>query len=361
MQPEAENWRIVTRPFSTGPNYKTTDLVLVAMSFNPGTSPEPELDAGLIACGNCRTPMPQELRFCRNCGFRLGEGTAEYTETVRFPNSSVSGFGMPPGEQPLARYGMSSAVAADQSGKIKKRKRISGVTWMFIGLIVFFVLAAAFTALIQPIRQAGRIPAGVAMTPRSYVGVDDFDNAEGGGVTFSNVEPPGGPADKAGLVGGDVIKKFDGQDVTDDDQIRDLLARTPIGKTVEVVYVRDGETKTTQLTTLGEKEFNDLISAFRRRPQGHGRFGYDDDETERVAIEGTNLFGIRLDSVSPSLPADMAGIKEGDIVIEFDKIPIRTVQELTMRVRRAIPYETVEVVVMRGGERKVIPVKMGRQ
>ena len=30
--------------------------------------------------------MPRELRFCRNCGFRLGEGPAEYTETVRFQN-----------------------------------------------------------------------------------------------------------------------------------------------------------------------------------------------------------------------------------------------------------------------------------
>jgi len=60
-------------------------------------------------------------------------------------------------------------------------------------------------------------------------------------------------------------------------------------------------------------------------------------------------------------PADMAGIKDGDIVIEFDGVPIRTEDELEMRVRRAVPYSTIKVVVMRGEEKVEIPVKIGRQ
>jgi S1-C subfamily serine protease len=49
------------------------------------------------------------------------------------------------------------------------------------------------------------------------------------------------------------------------------------------------------------------------------------------------------------------------VVIEFDKVPIRTKEELTSRIRRAIPYSTIPVVVMRGNERLELPVKMGRQ
>ena len=56
----------------------------------------------------------------------------------------------------------------------------------------------------------------------------------------------------------------------------------------------------------------------------------------------------------------MAGVKEGDIVIQFNDIPIRTPAEFLMRVRRAAPYSTVKVVVMRGSEKLEIPVKMGR-
>ncbi len=35
-------------------------------------------------------------------------------------------------------------------------------------------------------------------------------------------------------------------------------------------------------------------------------------------------------------------------MIEFDGVPIRTEDEFLMRVRRALPYSTVKVVVMRG-------------
>lgn len=252
-------------------------------------------------------------------------------------------------------------MASATGGQIRKRRgRMSGMTWMFIGLLIFFIAAAGFTAIIRPIRQNISAEFAKPAPPRSYVGVGSFDTTEGG-VTFDNVEPPGSPADKAGLVGGDIVTTFDGQTVTSDDEIMDLLGRTPVGKTVDVVYVRDGETKTAKLTTVSKEEFDRLSRQFNNRPEGNGRFGFDDDNTERVPIPGTKMFGVRLDEVSPSLPADMAGIKEGDIVIEFDGVPIRTPDELTSRVRRALPYSTVKVVVMRGTEKIEIPVKMGRQ
>ena len=48
---------------------------------------------------------------------------------------------------------------------------------------------------------------------------------------------------------------------------------------------------------------------------------------ERVPIPGTKLSGVRLDNILQSRAADLAGVKEGDIVIEFDGIPIRTPEE----------------------------------
>jgi S1-C subfamily serine protease len=252
-------------------------------------------------------------------------------------------------------------MSATTGGKIKKRRgRMSGMTWMFLGLLIFFIAAAAFTAIVRPVRQNINVEFAKAARARSYVGVGSFDTTEGG-VTFDKVEPPGSPADKAGLVGGDIVTTFDGHPITSDDQIMDLLGETPVGKTVDVVYVRDGETKTAKLTTVSKEEFDRLQAVFNKRPEGHGRFGFDDGNTERVPIAGTKMFGVRLDEISPNLPADMAGIKEGDVVIEFDGVPIRTRDELNSRVLRALPYTTVDVVVMRGTEKIKIPVKMGRQ
>ena len=242
---------------------------------------------------------------------------------------------------------------------------MSGLSWLFIGLLVFFVGAAAFTALISPVRQN---VGSISRTPvvKAYIGIDEVNNAEHGpGVILNAISVPNGPADKAGLIGGDLILRIDGQMVENEDQMEELMKKTPIGKTIDVEYLRDGEPKTAKLTTISLEEHRKLAKDFERRPEGRGQFGYEDGDAERVLIPGTKMYGVRLDTILRSRPADIAGIKEGDIVVEFDGIPIRTPDEFLMRVRRALPYSTVKVVVMRGEgdvkEKLEIPVKMGRQ
>lgn len=296
--------------------------------------------ANQTTCSNCHSTMPAELRFCRNCGFRLTTGTGGYTGT-QYPEVSSA-----------------AAPAAN-----KKKRRMSGLSWIFVGLLVFFVGAAAFTALIAP----KHIPApAAAPVVKSFVGVNGFNDSDQG-VTFESVSVPNGPADKAGLVGGDVILKVDGQDVRDEDHIDEIMTQTPVGKTIEIEYLRDGEKKTTKLTTISQDENRRLNREYERRPEGRGVFGYEDGDAERVQVPGTNLYGVKLGTVYRSRPADMAGVKSDDIAIEFDGIPIRTPEEFRMRVLRSLPYSTIKLVVMRSeGEgqpyQKVeIPVKMGKQ
>ena len=273
----------------------------------------------------------------------MGEDLAEYTKTVRFG-----------GEQGgLAAAAGSSPVAP------KKRRRMSGMAWIFIGLFVFFIGAAAFTAMVSPFRD--RVHVAQAPAVKSYVGVDNWDNTENEqGVTFDCVDIPRGPADQAGLVGGDIVISFDGQQIRNESHINDLMVRTPVGKTVDVEYMRDGEKKTTKLTTISRDETRRLNREFENRPEGRGQFGYEDGDAERVLVPGTNIYGVKLNTILNSRPADLAGIKDGDIVIEFDGVPIRTTDEFLMRVRRALPYSTVKVVVMRGEEKLEIPVKIGK-
>src|ERR1051326_8034112 len=91
---------------------------------------ETPFSSDTIICSNCHSPMPSALRFCRNCGFRLGTSLGD---------SGPQSGGVYTGSAPLAAP--------------KKRRRFSGMTWVFVGLLVFFVGAAAFTAIINPIRQ----------------------------------------------------------------------------------------------------------------------------------------------------------------------------------------------------------------
>jgi S1-C subfamily serine protease len=243
----------------------------------------------------------------------------------------------------------------------RRRRRMTGMSWIFMIIVMFFVVGAAASFLAPKIPGGRRMFPPVATTPRSLFGVNSFETADGG-VTFDSIEAPGSPADKAGLVGGDLITTFDGQQVSNRDQIMDLLQKTPIGKTVDVVFVRDGVTKTTKLTTISEDQLSQLGKIFRARPEGRGKLGISDQELVEVpgTIPDSKIHGVRLGNVDSSMPADMAGLKNGDVIIAMDKVPIRTTAELTFRIQLAVPYSTVIVKIMRGSETIDIPVKMGK-
>lgn len=211
--------------------------------------------------------------------------------------------------------------------------------------------------------RKSRIPrppfAAMADGTRSWVGVSQFDNTDVG-VTFKFVDTPGGPADKAGLVGGDIITSFDGQSVGKQNDMMDLLRRTPIGKTVEVIYVRDGLSRKTQLTTVSRDEYNRISNAYEHRPEGNGLFGFRQGHLTRITRPEANTYGVRLDDVSKSGPDVLFGFKAGDIITDFDNIPIRTPDEFYSRIRRTIPYTTVNMTLLREGQKMVIPVKIGK-
>jgi len=311
-------------------------------------------DSGMIGCPQCGASMPREMRFCRACGHRLGEGPAEYTETTRFPNVTAQAprvttpAYLPPQGGPIANQ-------ANWNYSQKKRRRLSGMTWILIVIAFLFVMGGAFSALRK--RGIRNVPRVTVNLNRSYFGVNGFDEVAGG-VTFDNVEPPGSPADKAGLVGGDIIQTFDGHRITDEDEIMDLLRQTPIGKTVEITYLRDGELKKTQLTTMSEAEFNDLQRVYRSQPKGY--FGFESNRTTKIADPQTKTYGVRLDYVERNGPSELFGLQKGDIITAWDDVPIRTSDELLSRVRRAVPKSSVIITIMREGQQMKIPVTMGR-
>jgi PDZ domain len=322
--------------------------------------------------------MPRELRFCRSCGCRLGEGVAEYTETVRFQNApdtsrngksrtawSIPFRTSPP--NPKEFHAMAKSIhqqtiksVTTGLGRLSIRRACKRVPRWMVWVIVPIMIASMTGGFMNNSGSRNRSRASVSSsTETSFLG-SHYKTAEGGAF-IEGITPPDAAADKAGLVGGDVITSFDGKPVKSESDLTNLLTQTPVGKTVDVTFVRDGETKTVKLTTISEKENESLAEMFEDRPEGNGFLGVDDDQFKRVQIAGTKIYGVQINEVYKNRPGYIAGLRDGDIVIEFGGVPIRTIEEFNKRIDRALPDSTVKVVVMRGSERLEIPVKMGEE
>jgi hypothetical protein len=316
-----------------------------------------------VTCPSCRAEMASEMRFCRVCGFRLGEGLAEYTETVRFDGVPLAS---PPQQGARTTFGAGFAPQTTNlpthvtqnnlSRRRRRRARACGgagwMTWLFIAMIIAATSGAL--SVVKRRARAGGINITIPLAQRSFLGVDDFDYVRGEGVMLDAVLP-GTPAALAGLRDGDLIQRFDGKTINSEEDMRDTLRRTPVGKTVEVAYTRDGTPRTTMLKTIAPGDYNQ--QAFLP-PGGTGYWGVSG--LARVQVPGENYYGVRLGGVRTNQPADIAGLRRGDIVVSFNGDPVRTTDGLSSYIDHAAPGSVVSVGIVRDGQRVEVPVKMGR-
>jgi membrane-associated protease RseP (regulator of RpoE activity) len=331
-------------------------------------------NSAVVTCPNCRASLTAGLRFCRMCGYRLGEGLEEYNETRRFdaatapappaatsagprpaePFAGPAAWGMAP-MAPMAP--MTPAVSSfGRMARVCNPARMGWLGWLVITLAIIFAVGGG-VKMIKGDRasRAGARPPQIAVSVLDEV--DGFDTADGGGVFIVGLDGPDTSIERAGMVGGDIIVSLDGQPVHDVATLRRVLASIPPGKAVPVTFIRDGETKTTTLPTAPRSSYRGM-AAIEGRPGGRGVFGVD--VGDRVRVPGLNIYGVELDGVNRNGPGDLAGLKGGDVIVEINGKPIRTPGDLRLRIYEAVPGESATVVVVREGQRVEIPVKVGR-
>lgn len=71
--------------------------------------------------------------------------------------------------------------------------------------------------------------------------------------------------------------------------------------------------------------------------------------------------GVLVPDVIEDSAADKAGLKQGDVIVEFDGQPVEKVNKLLNRVAVLKPGTKVKVVVLRDGKRKTLTVELGER
>jgi serine protease Do len=152
----------------------------------------------------------------------------------------------------------------------------------------------------------------------------------------------GGPAERAGLKRGDVITAVNKQVVADNNSLRNLVASMPPGSNVEVTALRNGRDQNFQvaLAELPDRPQpdSDEESSSSTGGVGNGKFGLDAPTAhgrDRLRVMGSTPMtrDVLVTRVDPAGNAANAGIRQGDLIQEVNRQPVKTPAEFMLRLK----------------------------
>ncbi|MBT3351950.1 MAG: DegQ family serine endoprotease [Nitrospinaceae bacterium] len=165
-----------------------------------------------------------------------------------------------------------------------------------------------------------------------------------------------GPSAKAGVKRGDVVLSLDGKAVESPRALSRMAARIAPGRKVKLIIFRNG--KSMNIT---------IISGKMPGPEQVASASGNTSMGKKLGIEGQNLtpeiarqigaetkYGVLIVSVKQGSPADKAGIKRRDIIIEANKKTIKKVGDLSAAIKRSNKAGNLFLIERRGATRYVV-------
>ena len=177
---------------------------------------------------------------------------------------------------------------------------------------------------------------------RGYLGVragdlnqdmaKQFNISDTSGALVEDVSPSG-PAEKAGIKPGDVIRRVNGQTVDSAHQLTDAITILSPGAVANVEVIRDGKPLTLRVT-LDERPADLTASANGGPDKGpsQGTLRGITAQNLTPALRGqlglpSNVNGIVISDIDPNSPAADAALQPGDVIESINRQNVRTVSD----------------------------------
>jgi serine protease Do len=182
----------------------------------------------------------------------------------------------------------------------------------------------------------------------------------------------GSAADKAGLKENDVIKKIDNDDIESPEELSKVIGKHKPDDKITITYERAGKSNKTE-ATLGKRKGQ--VLAFRGSPQfdmdipnfnfdwkdgdwGPRTFSYGAKPRLGIKAQDTeDGKGVKVLDVDDESAAEKAGIKEDDVITEFDGKKVNSAEELASAAREAKDKAAVKITFNRNGKSQTVEVK----
>ena len=197
--------------------------------------------------------------------------------------------------------------------------------------IGFAVPSSIAKTVVAQIRELGRTRRGWLGVQIQGVGEDIAESLrlEKPAGALVAVVFPDSPAANAGVQPGDVLLKFDGDDIPTVRDLPRMVAGAEVGSEIEIDLWRDGRMETVRVK-LGELEAVEaaLASAEEVEPATGETLGLTlatltPDERARLTID-EDVLGVVVTGVTPDSDAASKGMQVGDVIVEVGRKPVRT-------------------------------------
>jgi len=158
----------------------------------------------------------------------------------------------------------------------------------------------------------------------------------------------GGPAEKAGLMRGDVIVEFDGKEVSEPFQLRNMVANTPPGERKEMKIVRNGEIKTLEVT-IGElpMETEKVPSEYENALRGVTVQDLTPEVYRQLNLPD-KMRGVVVVNIEEGSPAETA-LMPGDVILEINRRAVASVDNYKDIVSEIKEGKNILLLVYRKG------------
>jgi len=199
---------------------------------------------------------------------------------------------------------------------------------------------------------------GIAIQELTKELSESFGMKNTNGALVAGVEK-NSPADKGGLLAGDVIVKFDGKDIEASNDLPRVVGNTKPGKVVPVEIVRKGSTKVLNIG-IGEMptETSEIDVPNKAAPNAEAnKIGLTLRELtpqQKKKLNGKN--GLLV--IESTGAASQAGIRRGDVVLGLNNSESQSVDLFNKQINAVPAGKTVAVLVLRGENTLYVPIKI---
>jgi len=173
----------------------------------------------------------------------------------------------------------------------------------------------------------------------------------------------GGPAEKAGIVRGDIILEFNGREVKDVSSLRNVVAQSKVGNKISMKILRSGKEYTVRLV-IAEMP-REIAEAIPHQLPDNPKMGAFTgliviDLTREIARQlgyGKDDKGVIVIRVEPGCPADEAGLRKGDVIKEIDKKRIDNQEDFDRIASTIKKDETILLFITRGDKKFYVTLR----